>query len=197
MQGGSLSTEAAANRPTVLIVDDDAGFARSCARLLGGWGYEVEMALEGGRAVQRAQERPFDVILSDINVPDMSGIQILRAIRLHDRDVPVVLMTGGPAIESAREAVECGALSYLIKPISTGQLRDTVERAVQLHLVARRERQILHSTELHQRQIEALQSRFDRALDGMWIAFQTIVCWSTKSVIAYEALMRSVEPTMS
>jgi EAL domain-containing protein (putative c-di-GMP-specific phosphodiesterase class I) len=195
-----MSAETPSNRssakPIVLIVDDDAGFARSCARLLGGWGYEVEMVLEGGEAVRRAHEREFDVILSDINVPDMSGLQILRSIRQHDRDVPVVLMTGGPAIESAREAVECGALSYLIKPISTEQLKDVVARAVQVHEVSRRERQILHSTEQQQKEIEHLQSRFDRALDGMWMAFQPIVSWSTRTVIAYEALMRSVEPTM-
>jgi EAL domain-containing protein (putative c-di-GMP-specific phosphodiesterase class I) len=194
-QGAALST-LAPQRPLVLIIDDDAGFARSCARLLGGWGYDVEMALEGQRAVARSHERHFDVILSDINVPDMSGLQILRAIRLHDRDVPVVLMTGGPALESAREAVECGAMSYLIKPISTDQLRDTVERAVQVHGVARRERQILQSTEMHQKEIEELQARFDRALDGMWMAFQPIISWSTKTVIAFEALMRSVEPTL-
>jgi EAL domain-containing protein (putative c-di-GMP-specific phosphodiesterase class I) len=154
------------------------------------------MALEGGEAVRRAHEREFDVILSDINVPDMSGLQILRSIRQHDRDVPVVLMTGGPAIESAREAVECGALSYLIKPISTEQLREIVARAVQVHEVARRDRQILQGTEKHQKEIENLQARFDRALDGMWMAFQPIVSWSTRTVVAYEALMRSVEPTM-
>jgi len=195
MQGEPLSNHSS-ERPIVLIVDDDAGFARSCARLLGGWGYEVEMVLEGSAAVRRAHEREFDVILSDINVPDMSGLQILRSIRQHDRDVPVVLMTGGPALESAREAVECGALSYLIKPISTDQLKDIVARAVQVHEVARRERQILHSTERQQKEIEHLQARFDRALDGMWMAFQPIVSWSGKTVIAYEALMRSVEPSM-
>jgi EAL domain-containing protein (putative c-di-GMP-specific phosphodiesterase class I) len=193
--GGSVSRHGS-GRAIVLIVDDDAGFARSCARLLGGWGYDVEMVLAGGDAVRRAQERKFDVILSDINVPDMSGLQILREIRQHDRDVPVVLMTGGPALESAREAVECGALSYLIKPISTAQLKDTVERAVHVHDVARRERQILRSTEVHQREIEALQARFDRALDGMWMAFQPIISWSSKTVVAYEALMRTVEPTL-
>jgi EAL domain-containing protein (putative c-di-GMP-specific phosphodiesterase class I) len=195
IEGETLSNHSS-ERPIVLIVDDDAGFARSCARLLGGWGYEVEMVLEGSEAVRRAHEREFDVILSDINVPDMSGLQILRSIRQHDRDVPVVLMTGGPAIESAREAVECGALSYLIKPISTDQLKDIVARAVQVHEVARRERKILHTTERQQKEIEHLQARFDRALDGMWMAFQPIVSWSTKTVIAYEALMRSVEPTM-
>jgi EAL domain-containing protein (putative c-di-GMP-specific phosphodiesterase class I) len=195
IEGEPLSNQSV-ERPIVLIVDDDAGFARSCARLLGGWGYEVEMVLEGAEAVRRAHEREFDVILSDINVPGMSGIQILRSIRAHDRDVPVVLMTGGPAIESAREAVDCGALSYLIKPISTDQLKEIVARAVQVHEVARRERQILQGTEKHQREIENLQARFDRALDGMWMAFQPIVSWSSKTVIAYEALMRSVEPTM-
>jgi EAL domain-containing protein (putative c-di-GMP-specific phosphodiesterase class I) len=193
--GGALSIPAPP-RPLVLIIDDDAGFARSCARLLDGWGYDVETALEGSRAVVRVLERDFDVILSDINVPDMSGLQILRTIRQHDRDVPVVLVTGGPALESAREAVECGALSYLIKPISTGQLRDTVERAVKVHHLARRQREILHSTETHQRELAALQGHFDGALEGMWMAFQPIVAWSTRGVIAYEALMRTVEPTM-
>ena len=180
VEGKTLSNHSS-ERPIVLIVDDDAGFARSCARLLGGWGYEVEMVLEGGEAVRRAHEREFDVILSDINVPDMSGIQILRWIRQHDRDVPVVLMTGGPAIESAREAVECGALGYLIKPISTDQLKEIIARAVQVHEVARRERQILHTTERQQKEIENLQARYDRALDGMWLAFQPIVSWSGKS----------------
>src|SRR5207253_5134745 len=119
---------------------------------LDGWGYDVETALEGTRAGVRVLERDFDVILSYINVPDMSGLQILRTIRQHDRDVPVVLATGGPALESVREAVECGALSYLIKPISTEQLKEIVARAVQVHEVARRERQILHSTEQQQKE---------------------------------------------
>ena len=88
IQGETLANHSS-ERPLVLIIDDDTGFARSCARLLGGWGYEVEMVLEGSEAVRRAHEREFDVILSDINVPDMSGLQILRSIRQHDRDVPV------------------------------------------------------------------------------------------------------------
>lgn len=185
--------EDAGRRPLVLLVDDDPGFARSCARLLAGWGYDVETVLAGGDAVRRARERAFDVVLSDINVPDMSGLQVLRAIREHDRDLPVVLMTGGPALESAREAVECGALSYLVKPLATDQLREVLERAVHLHDVARRERRILSSSEQQQRERVELQRRLDRALDGMWMAFQPIVSWSTRSVIAYEALMRTTE----
>jgi EAL domain-containing protein (putative c-di-GMP-specific phosphodiesterase class I) len=100
-------------------------------------------------------------------------------------------MTGGPGLDSARIAVEWGALSYLIKPLSMSQLRDVLMRAVQMHHVARRERRILHSTAEHERELEATRLRFDLALAGMWMAFQPIVSWSGKSVTAYEALMRT------
>jgi len=100
-------------------------------------------------------------------------------------------MTGGPGLDSARVAVEWGALSYLIKPLSMSQLQDVLSRAVQMHRVARRERRILHCTEEHERELEAMRLRFDRALAGMWTAFQPIVSWSNKNVVAYEALMRT------
>jgi EAL domain-containing protein (putative c-di-GMP-specific phosphodiesterase class I) len=71
------------------------------------------------------------------------------------------------------------------------QLRDVLSRAVQMHRVAQRERRILHSTEEHEREVEAMRLRFEKALAGMWTAFQPIVSWSRKAVVAYEALMRT------
>lgn len=193
---GAGSGQTPGARPNVLIVDDDPGFARSCARLLDGWGYMVETAFEGADAVRRTRDKRYDVILSDIHMPDMTGLDILRAVRALDSDVPVVLMTGGPALDSAREAVEVGATSYLVKPISTNQLKDVVARAVRAHEIARHQRQIITSSELQQRELQELQARFSRALDGLWMAFQPIVSWSGRTVIAYEALMRTVEPTL-
>ena len=178
-------------KPLVLVVDDDETFARSCVRVLQSWGYGVETASDGGAAIELARTRQFDVVLTDIQLPNFSGLEILRAVRERDRDTPVVLMTGGPGLDSARIAVEWGALSYLIKPLSMSQLRDVLMRAVQMHQVARRERRILHSTEEHERELEATRLRFDLALAGMWMAFQPIVSWSGKSVTAYEALMRT------
>jgi EAL domain-containing protein (putative c-di-GMP-specific phosphodiesterase class I) len=160
-------------------------------RVLQSWGYGVETASDGGTAIELARTRQFDVVLTDIQLPNFSGLEILRAVRERDRDTPVVLMTGGPGLDSARIAVEWGALSYLIKPLSMSQLRDVLMRAVQMHQVARRERRILHSTEEHERELEATRLRFDLALAGMWMAFQPIVSWSGKSVTAYEALMRT------
>ena len=178
-------------RPLVLVVDDDESFARSCTRVLQSWGYGVETASDGGAAIELARARQFDVVLTDINIPKGSGLDILRAVRERDRDIPVVLMTGGPGLDSARVAVEWGALSYLIKPLSMSQLRDVLSRAVQMHRVAQRERRILHCTEEHERELEAMRLRFEKALAGMWTAFQPIVSWSGKTIFAYEALMRT------
>jgi EAL domain-containing protein (putative c-di-GMP-specific phosphodiesterase class I)/CheY-like chemotaxis protein len=191
-----IPVTALGRRPQVLIVDDDPAVGRSCARLLSSWGYDVETFLVGPEAIQRAGEKPFDVILSDINIPGMNGLEILRTVRANDRDMPVILMTGDPGLETARGAIEGGALSYLIKPVSGIQLREVIARAVKVHESARRERQILNSTEVVAKERETLQSRLDRGLDGLWMAFQPIVCWSTKTVIAYEGLLRSTEPTL-
>jgi EAL domain-containing protein (putative c-di-GMP-specific phosphodiesterase class I) len=180
-------------RPLVLVVDDDENFARSCVRVLQTWGYGVQTASDGGTAIELARAQQFDVVLTDIQLPSYSGLDILRAVRERDRDTPVVLMTGGPGLDSARVAVEWGALSYLVKPLSMSQLRDVLSRAVQMHRVARRERRILNCTEEHEREMEAMRLRFDRALAGMWIAFQPIVSWSRKAVVAYEALMRTTD----
>jgi EAL domain-containing protein (putative c-di-GMP-specific phosphodiesterase class I) len=184
-------------RPLVLVVDDDETFARSCVRVLQTWGYGVETASDGGTAIELARAHQFDVVLTDIQLPSYSGLDILRAVRERDRDTPVVLMTGGPGLDSARVAVEWGALSYLIKPLSMSQLRDVLSRAVQLHRVAIRERRILNCTEEHEREMEAMRLRFDRALAGMWTAFQPIVSWSRKAVVAYEALMRTTDTELS
>ncbi len=184
-------------RPLVLVVDDDENFARACVRMLEGWGYGVQTASDGGSALELAKKNHFDVVLTDINIPQYSGLDLLRAVRERDRDVPVVLMTGGPGLDSARVAVEFGALSYLIKPLSSGELRDVLSRAVQMHRVAQRERRILHTTEEHEREMEAMRLRFDQALAGMWTAFQPIVSWSSKQVVAYEALMRTTYKELS
>lgn len=184
-------------RPLVLVVDDDENFARACVRMLEAWGYGVETASDGGSALELAKNNHFDVVLTDINIPQYSGLDLLRAVRERDRDVPVVLMTGGPGLDSARIAVEFGALSYLIKPLSSGELRDVLSRAVQMHRVAVRERRILHTTEEHERELETMRLHFDKALAGMWTAFQPIVSWSSKQVVAYEALMRTTFKELS
>jgi EAL domain-containing protein (putative c-di-GMP-specific phosphodiesterase class I) len=191
-----MSDAPQAARAAILIVDDEPDFLRACVRMLQAWGYEVVQASTVDAALQRVRERDFDVILSDINMPGSTGIDFLRNVRIHDRAVPVILMTGGPELETARLAVEWGAQSYLIKPLSMPQLKEAIDKHIHSHQEARRERQILAASERQTQELHVLREQFERALGGLWMAFQPIVSWSTKSVVAYEALMRTTDTTL-
>src|SRR5262245_27208362 len=131
------------SRGTVLVVDDDVPTARGFGRILTSAGFSVTLAHDGQEAAAAARAQSFDVILSDIAMPGMNGIALMRAVREHDLDVPVILITGGPAIESAVEAMEYGALLYLIKPIEAQQLEEVITRGVRLHQMARIKREAL------------------------------------------------------
>lgn len=191
-----LSPALRSSRSAILIVDDDEEFMRACVRVLESWNYSVTQATSSEMALQTANERTFDAILTDINLPGASGLDVLRVVRGRDKDVPVILMTGGPELETARLAVEWGAQSYLIKPLSMPQLKEVLERAIRAYHLARRQRQILDVSERLARESEVLREQFGRTLDSLWMAFQPIVSWSQKTVVAYEALMRSTDPTL-
>jgi EAL domain-containing protein (putative c-di-GMP-specific phosphodiesterase class I) len=189
----------ATGRGLVLLVDDEQSIARAYARTLGAAGFAVEIAFDGKAAAAAARERNFDVIVSDIAMPEMNGLELLRTVREHDLDVPFVLMTGGPAVESAVRAVEYGALRYLIKPVSTAELEEVVARAVRLHQMARIKREALEMFRTEGKHLgdrAGLEVRFAAALRTLWIAYQPIVSWSKRSTFAYEALVRNEEPTL-
>jgi len=115
----------------------------------------------GGCACARAAIR---CRADHINVPNLNGLEILRAVRERDRDIPVVLMTGGPGLDSARVAVEWGALSYLIKPLSNVPASGRAFTRGAMHRVARRERRILHCTEEHETRVGGDAASFRPAL---------------------------------
>ena len=189
----------AASRGLILLVDDEQSIARAYARTLGAAGFSVETAGDGRAAAAAARDRDFDVIISDITMPEMNGLELLRAVREHDLDVPVVLMTGGPAVDSAVRAMEYGALRYLIKPIDPGELEEVVARAVRLHQMAKIKRKALEMFRLEGKHLgdrAALEARLANAISTMWVAYQPIVSWSRRTAFAYEALVRNEEPTL-
>jgi len=186
-------------RGTILLVDDEQTITRSYARILVAAGYTVEVAHDGKVAAGLAHEKSYDVIISDIAMPEMSGLQLLRAVREHDLDVPVVLMTGGPNLESAVQALEYGALRYLIKPVEPQLLEDVIGRAIRLHQMARIRREALEVYRLDGRHLgdrAGLEARFANALETLWMAYQPIVSWGTRKIFAHEALVRNEEPTL-
>ncbi len=195
----SAVTPPKAGATSVLVVDDDAQLRRALTRLLTAAGHDVVGAEDGTTAVELIMARRFDVILSDIQMPNMSGVDLLSIVRAYDLDVPVILMTGAPTLETAMEAVSLGALQYLTKPIPNDTLVKAIERAAQLHRMARMKRdaqKLLGGEGVEAGDRAGLQAGFDRALDSLWMAFQPIVDTTTKKVFAYEALMRSKEPSL-
>jgi DNA-binding NtrC family response regulator len=117
-------------RKRVLIVEDDDAVASLYRRVLTRPDYQLYRACDGDEAVSFVENTPFDAIVSDLAMPGMNGVALLKFIRNHDREVPIVIVTGKPELDSAITAVECGALRYLLKPVCIQELRDTVAQAV-------------------------------------------------------------------
>lgn len=183
----------------ILLADDEPALLRLWTRVLEVLGYEVDSASDGNAAAALFASHAYDVILSDISMPGMDGLQLLRLVRERDLDVPVVLMTGDPAIESAMHAIEYGALQYLVKPFERPVLEQVIERAVRLHKLARLKREAVITLGALDKQVgdrAGLEASFGRALATLWMAYQPIISWSTKTIYGYEALVRTREATL-
>ena len=186
---------------SILLVDDEPLVLKAYKRGLEAAGNQVVTAPGAQAALQLiAQGAAFDVVISDLNMPGLSGTELLIAVRDHDRDVPVVLMSAAPTLPSALEAVEHGAFLYLTKPVAIALLCETVERARRLHLLARLKREAIGMSSAGDRglgDLATLEQRFEGGLDGLWMAYQPIVKWRERRLHAYEALVRTSEPTLA
>jgi eukaryotic-like serine/threonine-protein kinase len=128
---------------TVLLVDDQEELRRLYRRALAKDGHEVTPAAHGREAVEMAGSKRFDVVITDVRMPDMTGIELLQALRVADPDLPVVLVSGSPDLESAMRAVELGALDFLVKPVSFEKLRQAARRGVGLRRQRARTEELL------------------------------------------------------
>ena len=183
----------------VLIVDDDPQLPRAFARILRAAGFTVEHADDGNQARRAVETGSFDVVLSDIDMPNLDGIGLLRAVRGIDPDLPVVLITASPAVETAVAALEHGALRYLIKPVPASALAQAVTTAAQLRRIAlvKREAATIAAAQSSDANRATLDALFTRALDSLWMAYQPIVAFGRRQLFAYEALVRSGEPDLA
>ena len=168
------------SKGSILLVDDDEGVRRNYAKLLQRLGFAVETAPDGQQAVELLGVSSFDIIISDLSMPHMDGLQFLRAVRQQDLDIPVVLMTGAPGLETAVAAVEYGAFRYLTKPVDSHELAEVVRRAVSMGRMAKLKREAIELVGSRGMQLgdrASLDARFDNALERLWMAYQPIVHW--------------------
>ena len=194
------ATRSAPAGSRVLIVDDDELLLRAYARTLRAAGFEVDLAETGEKAVNLLLANTYDAVVSDINLPRVDGVGVLQAAQKRDPDMPVVLITGTPRLDTAIAAVEHSAFRYLLKPLSTVQLQDTVIDSVRMHRIAILRRMAIDLASAQWSPAEdrsSLGELFDCALQSIWMAYQPIFSCKEKRTFAYEALLRTSEPTMA
>ncbi|MBI2188965.1 MAG: sigma-54-dependent Fis family transcriptional regulator [Acidobacteria bacterium] len=133
-----VSTADPSGRPRILVVDDEPSMRSMLQIVLRREGYEVVLAASGTEAIQYLQTEPFDLLLSDIRMPDTSGVDVLRAAKQIDSNIVAFMMTAFASTETAVEAMRLGASDYFIK---AGFSMDELRLKVRQHLEARKLRE--------------------------------------------------------
>ena len=134
----------------ILVIDDEASMRRMLQMLFAQEGYEVQTAESGEAALEALNVRPFDLVVSDIRMPGLSGIDLLRRMKADDSQAEVILMTAYASADSAIEAIRLGAFDYVTKPFQVDELVNIVRHA--LEKKALREENVLLKVELSQQE---------------------------------------------
>jgi len=136
---------------SILIVDDDFAHRTMLRKLLGGWGYEIFEADDGSVAIEKVQKRSFDLILMDIRMLNVSGIEALEKIKIINPAIPVIIMTAYASVDTAVAALKKGAYDYLTKPLDFDELKIAISHATE-HSRLKKENEYLR---------ERLDEKFD------------------------------------
>ena len=115
----------------VLVVDDERSILLLLKEALSQWGYQVTVAASAAEALGLLKSELFDALITDIRMPDMSGLELLREVKKQDESIEVVMMTGYPTIASAVQALKEGAYDYLSKPLILDELRHLMSRMME------------------------------------------------------------------
>ena len=122
----------------ILVVDDEEIVIRSCLRILsGGDSYQIEVARDGREALHKVEDNPCDIMILDIMMPNMSGLEVLRRVKETHPDVDVIMITGLSQVDTAVQAMKLGAFDYISKPFEPDELQLVVQRALERRLLLR------------------------------------------------------------
>ncbi|MEJ2032086.1 MAG: sigma-54 dependent transcriptional regulator [Deltaproteobacteria bacterium] len=122
---------------TILVVDDEPNYQVVLAELLREEGYEVYTAGGGEEALKLARETDLDLIITDMRMPGMSGLELLKAAKSLNRDLPVIMITAFGEVEKAVEAMRAGAFNYLVKPFNNDELVVSIRKAMEHYSLLR------------------------------------------------------------
>lgn len=134
----------------ILVVDDEAVIREGLSRILEGSGYQVETAKSGIVAIPLLQKQEFDLIITDLKMPGMSGFEVLDTVKTLQPGVPVIMITGFATVETAVEAMRRGTVDYLVKPFAPDQILEKVKLALEQRKLAPEDLYLKNELECHQ-----------------------------------------------
>jgi two-component system response regulator HydG len=140
-----MKTKMMNKQNAILVVDDDSAHRTMLRTLIGGWGYAVSEADDGSTAVEKIKKTSFDLVLMDVRMVRVSGLEALEAIKGYNPAIPVIIMTAYSSVETAVKALKQGAHDYLTKPLDFDKLRLTIGRAME-HTRLKEENRLLRET---------------------------------------------------
>ena len=135
------------DKPRILIVDDEPNVRFVLERTLLNDGYLLDTAADGAEAIQKLGQAAYDLLLLDLNMRPVDGIQVMNAVRDQGSDIVVIILTAHSSIESAVKALRLGAFDYLFKPASPDAIRQRVSEGIQFRQQALRRARLLTQIE--------------------------------------------------
>jgi len=132
------------DRPRILAVDDELNICQSCIKILSKMNYVVDYALNGYDALKMMEADPYDIMITDLKMSSLGGMEVLRRVKDAYPDTPVIVMTGYASVSSAVEVMKMGALDYLPKPFTPDELRAIVLQAVTEREIRLQNRKLQH-----------------------------------------------------
>jgi two-component system sensor histidine kinase/response regulator len=175
----------------ILVIDDELGLREGCRRALRRHGYEVEVAATGREGLNKVQETNPGLVLLDVMMPDISGIELLQTIHQHNPDIVCIIITGYATVELAVAAMKLGAYDFIAKPFSDDNLVLAVEKGLEKHRLEQEARRL--------QRIEAEAARLTQEkamleeLDRVKSAFMRKVAHELRAPIAaIESFMNSI-----
>lgn len=156
----------------ILIVDDEKSIRLTLREFLSGDGYQVETAADVPQAIQALSQDTFDVVITDIIMPQISGMELIESIRSRSKSVQLIVMTGEPTVDTAVKAVRSGANDYLTKPINKETLLKAVRHAAHIKSLSDEKERLQKENLRYQKDLEELIGKKTRALQS---AMQSII----------------------
>ena len=116
----------------IMVVDNEDGICDIYKKVLLDEGFEVEAFLDGGTAIERAEQKNFDVVITDLKMPKIDGFYVIRKIREISPKTDIIVITGYATLDSVVQSIKLGALDYIVKPFEIGDLVTKVKKCIQM-----------------------------------------------------------------